>query len=112
MKHVTIDISQVKSYVAANLSKIHSTHQMAAELGCSDAILCTRFHEAAGISLRRYIIQLRVCQMKDRLQDHSVLCKVVCLDAGMSEYSGARLFKHETGVTMQEFRNQGPNLRD
>lgn len=44
--------------------------------------------------------------MKERLQASRVPCKVICLDLGLREDVGARLFKNSTGMTMQEFRKQ------
>jgi AraC-like DNA-binding protein len=99
-----IDISQVKSYVCSNLSNVKKTQQVATELNCSLDKLKKMFYKSERVSLSRYIRESKVCRMKERLLTSEALCKVICLDLGIREDVGARLFKNTTGMTMEEFR--------
>jgi hypothetical protein len=42
--------------------------------------------------------------MKEQLAHSDCPCKVICIDLGIREDVGARLFKNATGLTMEEFR--------
>jgi AraC-like DNA-binding protein len=99
-----IDISQVKSFVSSNLSNVKKTQQVATQLNCSLDKLKKTFYKTERVSLSRYIRESRVCRMKERLLTSEAPCKVICLDLGLREDVGARLFKNTTGMTMEEFR--------
>ena len=99
-----IDIFQVKSYVSTNLPVLKKTQQVAAELNYSLDKLKKSFYRSEKVSLSRYIRESRVCRMKERLLTSQAPCKVICLDLGLREDVGARLFKNSTGMTMEEFR--------
>jgi AraC-like DNA-binding protein len=101
---MTIDISQVKSFVSSNLSYVKKTQQVATQLNCSLDKLKKTFYKTERVSLSRYIRESRVCRMKERLLTSEAPCKVICLDLGLREDVGARLFKNTTGMTMEEFR--------
>lgn len=99
-----IDISQVKSFVSSNLSSVKKTQQVATQLNCSLDKLKKTFYKTERVSLSRYIRESRVCRIKERLLTSEAPCKVICLDLGLREDVGARLFKNTTGMTMEEFR--------
>lgn len=99
-----IDVSQVKSYIEANLDSVHKTQQVAAQMNCSLDKLKRTFYRTEKLSLSKYIRESRVARMKERLQTSDIPCKVVCLDLGLREDVGARLFRNMTGMTMEEFR--------
>ncbi len=99
-----IDISQVKSFVSSNLSNVKKTQQVATQLNCPLDTLKKMFYKTERVSLSKYIRESRVCRMKDRLLSSEAPCKVICLDLGLREDVGARLFKNTTGMTMEEFR--------
>ena len=101
---MTIDIYQVKSYVSTNLPALKKTQQVATELNYSLDKLKKSFYRSEKVSLSRYIRESRVCRMKERLLTSETACKVICLDLGLREDVGARLFKNSTGMTMEEFR--------
>jgi AraC-like DNA-binding protein len=102
-----IDVSQVKSFVAANLNYVSKAQQVATQLNCSLDKLKKTFYRSEKLSLSRFIRDSRVSRMKERLQASHIPCKVICLDLGLREDVGARLFKNSTGMTMQEFRKLG-----
>jgi AraC-like DNA-binding protein len=99
-----IDISQVKSFVSSNLRSVKKTQQVATQLNCPLDKLKKTFYRTERVSLSRYIRESRVCRMKERLLTSEAPCKVICLDLGLREDVGARLFKNTTGMTMEEFR--------
>jgi AraC-like DNA-binding protein len=99
-----IDISQVKCFVSSNLSSVKKTQQVATQLNCPLDKLKKTFYRIERVSLSRYIRESRVCRMKERLLTSEAPCKVICLDLGLREDVGARLFKNTTGMTMEEFR--------
>jgi len=99
-----IDISQVKSFVSSNLGSVKKTQQVATQLNCSLDKLKKVFYKTERVSLSRYIRESRVSRMKELLLTSEAPCKVICLDLGLREDVGARLFKNTTGMTMEEFR--------
>ncbi len=101
---MTIDISQVKAFVSTNISNVKKTQQVATQLDCSLDKLKKTFYKTERVSLSRYIRESRVSRMKESLLSSEAPCKVICLDLGLREDVGARLFKNSTGMTMEEFR--------
>ncbi|MBF8295441.1 MAG: araC/xylS-type protein [Bacteroidetes bacterium] len=110
-----IDISQVKSFVSSNLKSVRRTQQVATQLNCSLERLKKTFFKNEKVSLSWYIRESRVSRMKERLLTSDAPCKVICLDLGLREDVGSRLFKNSTGMTMEEFRRSyngtRPNVR-
>ena len=110
-----IDISQVKSFVCSNLNSVRKTQQVATQLNCSLERLKKTFLKNEKVSLSWYIRESRVSRMKERLLTSDAPCKVICLDLGLREDVGSRLFKNCTGMTMEEFRRSYhgacPNVR-
>jgi AraC-like DNA-binding protein len=110
-----IDISQVKSFVSSNLNSVRKTQHVATQLNCSLERLKKTFLKNEKVSLSWYIRESRVSRMKERLLTSDAPCKVICLDLGLREDVGSRLFKNCTGMTMEEFRRSYhgacPNVR-
>jgi AraC-like DNA-binding protein len=101
---MSIDVVQVKSFVSSNLSNVKKTQQVASKLNCSLDKLKKSFYKAEKVSLSRFIRDSRVARMKERLLISEDACKVICLEMGLREDVGSRLFKNSTGMTMEEFR--------
>ncbi|HTY36139.1 MAG TPA: hypothetical protein VMH23_03455 [Bacteroidota bacterium] len=99
-----IDIVQVKSFVSTNLPALRKTQQIATELNYPLDKLKRSFYKSERVSLSRYIREFRVGRIKERLLTSDAPCKVICLELGVREDVGARLFKSSTGMTMEEFR--------
>lgn len=104
-----IDIPQVKSYVQTNLDSVRKTQQVAAQMNCPLDRLKKTFYKIEKISLSKFIRESRVARMKEQLQGSDAPCKVICLDLGLREDVGARLFKNTTGMTMEGFRKMHRN---
>jgi AraC-like DNA-binding protein len=99
-----IDISQVKTFVASNLNSVRKTQQVAEQLHCSLEKLKKTFYRSEKLTLSRYIRESKVLKIKEQLLESRAPCKVICLNLGLREDVGARLFKNTTGMTMEEFR--------
>jgi len=100
------DNLRVKAYVAGHLPSIHSIHDIAREMGVSAETLRKNFMRSERISLREYITEQRIGRMQELLRKSHLSCMAVCLELGCREDAGARLFKHHTGLTMNQFRNK------
>jgi AraC-like DNA-binding protein len=101
---MSIDISQVKSFVASNLNGVRKTQQVAEQLNCPLEKLKKTFYKSEKLTLSKFIRESRVLRMKEQLLGSRAPCKVICLNLGLREDVGARLFKNTTGMTMEEFR--------
>ena len=99
-----IDIAQVKSFVALNLNSVRKSEQVASQLSCSLEKLKKTFYKSEKLTLSKYIRETRVSKMKEQLLGSRAPCKVICLNLGLREDVGARLFKNTTGMTMEQFR--------
>lgn len=99
-----IDIEQVKSYIDENLNQLRKSQQVAAHLNCSVEGLKRSFLKTECLSLSSYIRATKIARMKQELQNTENPCKVICLDLGLREDVGARLFKNVTGMTMESYR--------
>jgi AraC-like DNA-binding protein len=99
-----IDIEQVKAYIDENLNQLRKSQQVAAHLNCSVERLKRSFLKAESLSVSNYIRATKIARMKSQLQNSEAPCKVICLDLGLREDVGARLFKNVTGMTMESYR--------
>ncbi|HCA81400.1 MAG TPA: hypothetical protein DEP53_16850 [Bacteroidetes bacterium] len=99
-----IDIEQVKTYIDENLNHLRKSQQVAAHLNCSVEGLKRSFLKMESLSLSNYIRATKIVRMKELLQNSEAPCKVICLDLGLREDVGARLFKNVTGMTMESYR--------
>jgi methylphosphotriester-DNA--protein-cysteine methyltransferase len=101
---MAMDIALVKTFVETNLNRVHKTQHVAEQLNCPLDKLKKSFFRTEKLTLSRYIRLSRIARMKEQLAQSDSLCKVICLDLGIREDVGARLFKNATGLTMEEFR--------
>lgn len=99
-----IDIEQVKAYIDENLNQLRKSQQVAAHLHYPVECLKRSFLKTECLSLSNYIRATKIARMKDQLQNSEMPCKVICLDLGLREDVGARLFKNVTGMTMESYR--------
>ena len=101
---MAMDITLVKSFVESNLGRVHKTQHVADQLNCPLDKLKKSFYRSESLTLSRFIRESRIARMKERLAQSDSPCKVICIDLGIREDVGARLFKNATGMTMEEFR--------
>ena len=101
---MAMDITLVKSFVEANLGHVHKTQHVADQLNCPLDKLKKSFYRSEKLTLSRFIRESRISRMKEQLAQSDSPCKVICIDLGVREDVGARLFKNATGMTMEQFR--------
>jgi AraC-like DNA-binding protein len=101
---MAMNITLIKSYVETNLGRVHKTQHVADQLNCPLDKLKKSFYRSENLTLSRFIRESRIARMKDQLAYSDSACKVICIDLGIREDVGARLFKNATGMTMEEFR--------
>ena len=95
----------VKRVVELGLSRIGSPADMAKVLEVSPAALKKEFQKTEGLSLSRYVSNIRLSRAMELLSESDLECRVICFVVGFSrEDVGARAFKRCTGVTMSEYR--------
>jgi methylphosphotriester-DNA--protein-cysteine methyltransferase len=101
---MAMDITLIKSYVQTNLGRVHKTQHVADQLDCPLDKLKKTFYRSEKLTLSRFIRESRLARIKEQLAQSDSPCKVICIDLGIREDVGARLFKNATGLTMEEFR--------
>jgi AraC-like DNA-binding protein len=101
---MAMDITLVKTYVEGNLGRVHKTQHVAEQLNCPLEKLKKTFYHSEKLTLSRFIRETRIARIKEQLAKTDEPCKVICIDLGIREDVGARLFKNATGLTMEEFR--------
>jgi AraC-like DNA-binding protein len=101
---MAMDITLVKSFVETNLGRVHKTQHVADQLNCPLDKLKKTFYRSEKLTLSRFIRESRIARIKEQLAQSDCPCKVICIDLGIREDVGARLFKNSTGMTMEEFR--------
>lgn len=101
---MTINIEQVKCYIDENLHQLRKAEHVALHLNYPVERLKRSFQRRESLSLSRYLRASRITRMKAQLQNTEKPCKVICLDLGLREDVGARLFKNATGMTMESYR--------
>jgi AraC-like DNA-binding protein len=101
---MALDITLIKSFVETNLGHVHKTQHVADQLNCPLDKLKKSFYRSEKLTLSRFIRESRIARMKEQLAQSDSLCKVICIDLGIREDVGARLFRNATGMTMEEFR--------
>lgn len=101
---MAMDITLVKSFVESNLGRVHKTQHVAEQLNCPLDKLKKTFYRSEKLTLSRFIRETRIERIKEQLAKTDEPCKVICIELGIREDVGARLFKNATGLTMEEFR--------
>lgn len=104
--HLSIDIPKIKIIIDRNLKKIHTIKDVAKEAKVSAETLRKDFLRKEHLGLSHYIVHVKIQKIKEKLATTDEKCLSICLDLGLREDVGARLFKKHTGTTMVEFRAQ------
>ena len=104
---MTVDTTQIKQYIEANLARIQSREDVASTFGISVERLRKAFHQAEGVTPTEFIAEARVEAAKRLLRKTDVQSKEVCYAVGFARVdSGERAFKEATGLTMQAYRER------
>ncbi len=96
---------QCARYVSQNLYNNIKIETMAKDLGIARSYLCTQFHEKAGITLSRYILNEKIDETKRLLQFTDISISAIAMHLAFSSQSHFQTaFKKITGKTPLEFR--------
>jgi AraC-like DNA-binding protein len=97
-------IRRTKEFLQENLSKRLRLVDIASGVGASPAYLTDLFTRVEGVSLHRYLTQLRLAQALDDLRSAADLT-TVALDNGFSSHSHFTFaFRQSFGCTPSQFR--------
>jgi AraC-like DNA-binding protein len=97
-------LRRAKEFVEANFSAALRLGDVARAVNASPAYLTDVFRRAEGISLHRYIVQLRLARALVELPEATDLT-TLALDLGFSSHSHfASAFRRAFGCTPSEFR--------
>lgn len=100
-------VEEVKLAIHKNLEFLPSLGDLARSLGCSTFHLSRTFHRVAGLSLRRYVAQLRVRIAAQRLAAGALNLTELALDLGYADHSHfTNSFRKEWGLSPSRFRSQ------
>jgi AraC-like DNA-binding protein len=96
-----------KSYLSTHIGENISLDEVAAAVNASPFNFSRIFHEQTGVSLHRYLTQLRLRAALERLLDSPDITSLA-LDLGFSSHSHfTEAFRREFGSTPSEFRKNG-----
>jgi AraC family transcriptional regulator len=94
-----------QAVMAASPTEAHSLKALSGSLGVSPFHLAHVFSAEMGISLHRYLIQLRLAFALERLADGATSLSALALDAGFSSHSHfTTTFHRHLGMTPCEAR--------
>jgi AraC family transcriptional regulator len=97
-------IRRTKEYLEGNLSNRILLSDVARETGASPAYLTDLFRRVEGVSLHRYLTQLRLARALVQLP-HATDLTALALDLGFSSHSHfTHLFRRAFGCTPSQFR--------
>lgn len=75
--------------------------------GLSSAYLSSLFKQEMGISFSKYLLQLRMEQVQERLVSTTQTIKLIAADAGFLDYQHfCKTFKRMTGISPTEYRER------
>ena len=104
---MSINITAVKNYIENHLSEIRNVKDLAKNVGANYETLRKDFRRRNPISLSSYLTNERIDKMKVMLLDKHIRCFEICYKVGFErEDTGAKVFKKNTGMTMEQFRRR------
>ncbi len=100
-------VEEVKLAINKNLEFRPSLGELAQSLGCSPSHLSRTFHRIVGLSLRRYVAQLRAKVAAERLAAGAPDLTELALDLGYADHSHfTNSFRKEWGLSPSRFRSR------
>jgi two-component system response regulator YesN len=102
---MSLDTSLLKNWIRANPEKAVSAKVVAAHFGINVYSLHKEFHRKEGITIGAFISDVRLEAVKNILLTTDKRCFEIAdqFTFGREDVL-ARWFKHNTGMTMEEFR--------
>lgn len=98
---------ECKNYIVSHLNKKFTVEDIATEIGINGAYLSRKFTELEGIPIKKYVQKKRIDASKNMLiySDESLLSisNYLCF-ASQSHF--CQVFKKNTGLTPQKYRNK------
>nr|WP_144921712.1 AraC family transcriptional regulator [Paenibacillus bovis] len=102
-------IQQVIDWIEANLKEEFSLEDLASYMGYSPYYCSFKFHQATGISIRRYILLRRLYLSTEDLANNRKIIDIAFDYGYSSQEAYSRAFKTVFGVSPREFQlNQMP----
>ena len=103
---MSTEIELLERVISENLPSIHTIADIAKLVSASPETLRKDFVRLTGKSLSDFVRNCRIEQAKNLLTNSNLTCRDVCKAVGFSrEDVGAHVFKRNTGLTMDQFRN-------
>lgn len=102
---MSLDTSKLKTWICENPEKCPSVRALATQYGMSVHTLNKEFHRKQGVTLAKFIDDVRLEAVKHILLTTDRLCfDIACQFTRGREDVLSRWFKLRTGMTMREFR--------
>lgn len=106
-KHGDSAIKEIQDWLEVHFRHAVSIGDLAERMNISERQFCRRFKNATGDSPGNYIQRLRLEFVKHSLENNDKSPSLIIWDTGYEDVSSfRRLFKRETGMTMNEYRRR------
>ncbi|WP_250655803.1 GlxA family transcriptional regulator [Alkalimarinus coralli] len=106
-KHGDSAIKDIQDWLEVHFRHAVSIADLAARMNVSERQFCRRFKNATGDSPGNYIQRLRLEFVKHALESNDKTPSAIIWETGYEDVSSfRRLFKRETGMTMNEYRKR------
>ena len=93
-----------ENYASSQLS----LHELALRFKASESYLCVMYRKTYGTTINRRITALRMQRAQRLLRESDALIKEIARSVGYADCNSfIRLFKRQTGMTPQEYREKG-----
>lgn len=104
-ERANIVVQSLCNYIKSNLEKDLTLVRLAELHHFNPSYLSRFFKQEMGINLSEYIDDSRIRKAKELLMNQELMVREVALQVGYeSAHSFTRLFKKQTGMTPQEYR--------
>ena len=98
--------NDIIDYIERNLSRNVKVSEIAQVFGYNEKYLSHRFQQLTGISLKQYIIKIKIDSANFMLSDTNKSITDIATELGFSDsHNFARAYKKSTGLTPSEYRN-------
>lgn len=105
-------IERVEAYMKRNLHRELNHKELSHEFHISTSQLSRIFKNSTGMTLSKYLLQLRISKAKQLLLESSLPISEISLLIGYTSFSFFSLvFRQELGVTPGDYRRTKGNIR-
>jgi len=100
-------LKRLRERIEASLERPLTIPELAVECGMSPRHLIRTFKNTVGMTLSDYIAAARIERAKEQLRRRETLIKVIAYNCGFQSAAAfSAAFRHATGVTPKEFREE------